>query len=144
MPYSQSGNGSSGSEDKMARLMVKAIHYLTAVPQTTHEAMALGFTLAFSLYLSDPNTPPPYEEGFSRYRHLLEPAPFEEIRRRVMDHAWESFMRTGYEGLLLLPSLFREEERGGGGKDWEELNYSAFVNGFVVGYIQVRNLTRKG
>ncbi len=143
MPHPQSGNGASGGEDKVARLMVKAVHYLTAVPKTAHEAMALGFTLAFSLYLSDPNAPPPYEEGFSRYRHLLEPAPFDEIRKRVMDYAWESFMRTGHGGLLLLPSLFRKEERGGG-KDWEELNYSAFVDGFVVGYIQVRNLMRKG
>jgi hypothetical protein len=143
MPHPQSGNGASGSEDKMARLMVKAIHYLTAVPKTTHEAMALGFTLAFSIYLSNPNAPPPYEEGFSRYRHLLEPAPFDEIRKRVMDYAWESFMRTGHGGLLLLPSLFRKEERGGG-EDWEKLNYSAFIDGFVVGYIQVRNLMRKG
>jgi hypothetical protein len=122
--------------------MAKAIHYLTAVPKTTHEAMALGFTLAFSLYLSDPNAPSPYEEGFSRYRHLLEPAPFDEIRKRVMDYAWESFMRTGHEGLLLLPSLFHKEERGSG-EDWERLNYSAFVDGFAVGYIQVRNLMRK-
>jgi hypothetical protein len=143
MPHPQSGNGASGSEDKMARLMAKAIRYLNAVPKTTHEAMALGFALAFSLYLSDPNAPPPHEEGFSRYRHLLEPAPFDEIRKRVMDYAWESFMRTGYEGLLLLPSLFREEEKGGG-EDWEKLNYSAFVDGFVVGYIQVRDLMRRG
>jgi len=143
MPNPQSGDGASGGEDKVAHLMVRAIHYLTAVPQTAHEAMALGFTLAYSLYLSDPSAPPPYEEGFSWYRHLLEPAPFDEIRKRVMDYAWESFMRTGYEGLLLLPSLFRKEERGGG-EGWEELNYSAFVDGFVVGYIQVRNLTRKG
>jgi hypothetical protein len=142
MPNPQS-DGASGGEDKVARLMVRAIHYLTAVPQTTHEAMALGFTLAYSLYLSDPNTPHPYEEGFSQYRRLLEPAPFDGIRKRVMDYAWESFMRTGYEGLLLLPSLFRKDERGGG-EDWEGLSYSAFVDGFVVGYIQVQNLMRKG
>jgi hypothetical protein len=143
MPHPQFGNGASGGEDKMDRLLVKAIHYLTAVPKTTHEAMALGFTLAFSLYLSDPNAPFPYEEGFKRYRHLLEPAPFDEIRKRVMDYAWESFMRTGYGELLLLPSLFRKEQRGGG-EDWERLNDSAFVDGFVVGYIQVRDLMRKG
>jgi hypothetical protein len=44
MPNPQSGDGASGGEDKVARLMVRAIHYLSAVPQTTHEAMALGFT----------------------------------------------------------------------------------------------------
>jgi hypothetical protein len=143
MPRPQSGKGGSGGEDKAARLMAKAVHYLTAVPKTTHEAMALGFTLAFSIYLSDPNAPFPYEEGFSRYRHLLEPAPFAEIRKRVMEYAWESFMRTGYGELLLLPSLFRKEEKGGG-EDREKLNYSAFVDGFVVGYIQVRDLMRKG
>jgi hypothetical protein len=143
MPHPHSDNGAFGGQDKMDRLMVKAIHYLTAVPKTTHEAMALGFTLAFSLYLSDPNAPFPYEKGFSRYRHLLEPAPFDEIRKRVMDYAWEGFMRTGHGELLLLPSLFRKEERGGG-EDWEKLNYSAFVDGFVVGYIQVRDLMRKG
>lgn len=143
MSHPQSGNGATGGEDKMDRLMAKAIHYLIAVPKTTHEAMALGFTLAFSLYLSDLNAPFPYEKGFNRYRHLLEPAPFAEIRKRVMDYAWQSFMRTGHGELLLLPSLFRKEERGGG-EDWEKLNYSAFVDGFVVGYIQVRDLIRKG
>jgi hypothetical protein len=143
MPNPQPDNGASGGEDKVVHLMVKAIHYLTAAPQATHEAMALGFTLAFSLYLSDPDAPFPLEKGFNRYKHLLEPAPFDEIRRRAMEYAWESFMRTGYEELLLLPSLFRKEERKSG-EDWEKLNYSAFVDGFVVGYILVRDLMRRG
>lgn len=127
-------------EINLKEISIKAINYLTALPKEEREPMALGFTLALAFYLLHPGAPLPGEGGFSRHKDLLSPAPLEELRKRAWEAAWEAFMATGHEELLILPSLFYGEE--GPPLLPPEEAQALFVDGFVLGTLQVRRASR--
>ncbi|MGC8968247.1 MAG: hypothetical protein ACP5JV_08035 [Thermus sp.] len=97
--------------------------------------MSLGFTLAFAFYLSNPRAPFPHDPAFSPYKdQLLSPAGLQELRRRAWSMAWKAFMQTGYGELLILPSLYY-----GTGEVPDRYAFSLFLNGFALGYVQLRH-----